>query len=183
MTSSQRVPLSQGRQYALALFAARHVTALQQLAPKQHQLRRASAMSAPAPSDAPAATKPLASHKRPAEAPADGDADAAARAVPFADASPALQPSDGARRRSAVAGHTRRISRTPRPRPVHVLLADDEKISRLVTSKLLRQCVPPSRGREPCPLLAQRLAPALDPRLSFARLTRSTLISAGAGTR
>lgn len=38
--------------------------------------------------------------------------------APFADVKPRIQPSD-----------------------VHVLLADDEKISRLVTSKLLRMCV------------------------------------------
>lgn len=38
--------------------------------------------------------------------------------APFSDVKPAIQPSD-----------------------VHVLLADDEKISRLVTSKLLRMCV------------------------------------------
>jgi CheY-like chemotaxis protein len=47
-----------------------------------------------------------------------GGSGAAPPSAPFADATPALSPAD-----------------------VHVLLADDEKISRLVTAKLLRTCV------------------------------------------
>lgn len=66
--------------------------------------------------------------KRPAEHQLHPEDDAGPGAVrngagddveaPFSDVKPAIQPSD-----------------------VHVLLADDEKISRLVTSKLLRMCV------------------------------------------
>ena len=49
-----------------------------------------------------------------------GGADAAAAPVaPFADVQPSIKAAD-----------------------VHVLLADDEKISRLVTAKLLRRCAP-----------------------------------------
>jgi hypothetical protein len=47
-----------------------------------------------------------------------GGSGAAPPTAPYADATPALSPAD-----------------------VHVLLADDEKISRLVTAKLLRTCV------------------------------------------
>ena len=51
---------------------------------------------------------------------AGGGADApAAPAAPFADVQPSIKAAD-----------------------VHVLLADDEKISRLVTAKLLRRCAP-----------------------------------------
>jgi hypothetical protein len=58
------------------------------------------------------------SKKRPAE----GEPESTA--VPSTDVKPTIEPCD-----------------------VHVLLADDEKISRLVTTKLLRLCVaPPARG-------------------------------------
>jgi len=60
-------------------------------------------------------TEPL---KRKAEE-AVGEAEEGAPAVPSSDVLPSIEPAH-----------------------VHVLLADDEKISRLVTSKLLRQCVP-----------------------------------------
>jgi hypothetical protein len=108
---------------------------------------------------------PLTGRKRGAEAELQRDGDAAAAggaaggaaaaalAAPYADVKPALQPSD-----------------------VHVLLADDEKISRLVTAKLLRTCVPRARNaasrgqRSPGSPLGLR--PRLPPRLTRARAPR-----------